>query len=196
MRQIPVQTLPPEYALFKRLDIRERKSAILINFFSVILFVAAWFLFTWLVNLIRPDAGIDLFFFQTYGIGKALLYIGEVLLVILVMLLVHEGLHGVFFWFFTKTRPHFAFKGYYAYAAAPDWYMPKRAYLLTSLAPLIGITLICLALIPFVSEHWITLLLWMLLLNTSGAIGDLWVAFELLRSPELTYGRDFGDLVD
>ena len=60
----------------------------------------------------------------------------------LVMIVLHEGLHGLFFWLFTREKPKFAFKGFYAYAAMPDWYLPKKEYLITALAPLVGITLL------------------------------------------------------
>lgn len=192
----PTLALPQEYSLVKRLDIREKKSLILINMLGVVLLIASWFLFTKLVYWIRPELGNKTLFFSMQGILDTLVFLGILLLVTAVMLFFHEGLHGVCFWAFTKTHPRFAFKGFYAYAAAPDWYLPKGKYLVTALTPLAGITLTCLALIAFVNLSWLPALLWMLVLNTSGSVGDIWVAITLMRTPAEVYVRDSGDIVE
>ena len=36
-------------------------------------------------------------------------------------------------------------------------------------------------------------LVWLLILNTSGAVGDLWIVSALVRAPAGVLGRDAGD---
>jgi hypothetical protein len=194
MKNIATKTLPEGYTLARTLDLRQTKNLILVNVFGVILLIASWVGFTSLANAIHP--GSMNFSFSSDNIGSALFSLVTLLIVIVVMLVVHEGFHGLCFWLFTKTRPLFAFKGVYAYAAAPEWYLPKGQYLITGLAPLVGITVICVALMAVLPAWWMSPLVWMLVLNTSGACGDLWMVYYLLRSPSDVLARDKGDVLE
>jgi len=40
-----------------------------------------------------------------------------------------------FFWVFTRSRPVFGLRGWYAFAAAPGWFLTRGQYLVTILAP-------------------------------------------------------------
>jgi hypothetical protein len=196
MKIFATKNLPENYALIRRLDIRERKNLILMNVWGVVLLIIAWIGFTRLANLIRPERTGSLFTFSIDNLLSGFLDLGLLLLVTVVMLVVHEALHGVCFWGYTKTLPKFAFKGFYAYAAAPDWYLPKGQYLITGLAPLVVITVVCVILMFFVPLSWMPALLWMLILNTSGAVGDLWMVYGLLRSPANVLACDKGDVLE
>lgn len=194
MKNIATKMLPEGYALSRTLDLRQTKNLVLVNVIGIVLLIASWIGFAGLANRIHP--GSMNFSFSSGNIGGALLSLLTLLIVIVVMLFVHEGFHGLCFWIFTKTRPRFAFKGYYAYAAAPDWYLPKGQYLITGLAPLVGITVICVALMFVLPAWWMSPLVWMLVLNTSGACGDLWMVYWLLRSPADVMSRDKGDVLE
>lgn len=194
MKKTATNTLPQGYTLTRTLDIRQTKNLILVNVLGVVLLIASWIGFAGLANAIHP--GSMNFSFSSGNIRSALLSLLTLVVVIVVMLFVHEGFHGLCFWIFTKTRPLFAFKGFYAYAAAPDWYLPKGQYLITGLAPLVGITVICVALMFVLPVWWMSPLVWMLVLNTSGACGDLWMVYWLLRSPSDVLARDKGDVLE
>lgn len=194
MKILPTKYLPQGYMLANRLDIRENRSLLILNLWGVALLVASWIGYSRLANWIKP--GSLTFSFSTSRIADVFLNIGVILLVTLVMLVVHEGLHGLCFWLFTKSKPLFAFKGFYAYAAAPEWFLPKTAYLITGLAPLLVITIFCIGLMPILPATWTPALFWMLVLNTSGAVGDLWMVLGLLRSPADVLARDRGDVLE
>jgi hypothetical protein len=51
----------------------------------------------------------------------------------------HELVHGLLFWVFTRRRPLFGLRlPFYAFAAAPvDVYLPRNPYLVVALAPLV-----------------------------------------------------------
>jgi hypothetical protein len=194
MKNNATKILPEGYTLVRTLDLRQTKNLILVNLFGVILFFASWIGFAGLANTLHP--GSMNFSFSSGNLGSAFLSLLTFVIVIVVMLFVHEGFHGLCFWIFTQTRPLFAFKGAYAYAAAPEWYLPKTQYLITGLAPLVGITVICIALIFVLPVWWMSPLVWMLVLNTSGACGDLWMVYWLLRSPADVMSRDKGDVLE
>jgi len=194
MKNTATKTLPEGYTLNRTLDLRQTKNLILVNVLGVVLLIASWIGFAGLANTIHP--GSMNFSFSSSNIGSALLSLLTLVIVIVVMLFVHEGFHGLCFWIFTKTRPLFAFKGYYAYAAAPEWFLPKSQYLITGLAPLVGITVICVALMFVLPVWWMSPLVWMLVLNTSGACGDLWMVYTLLRLPADVMSRDKGDVLE
>jgi hypothetical protein len=194
MKTIATKELPEGFVLLRTLDLRQTRNLLLVNLFGLLLLAASWVGFTALANELHP--GSINFSFSSGHISSALLSLLTLMIVIVVMLFVHEGFHGLCFWIFTKTRPLFAFKGAYAYAAAPDWYLPKGQYLITGLAPLVGITAICVSLMFVLPAWWMNPLVWMLVLNTSGACGDLWMVYYLLRSPSDVLARDKGDVLE
>jgi hypothetical protein len=194
MKNNATKILPEGYTLARTLDLRQTKNLILVNLFGVVLLIASWIGFAGLANALHP--GSMNFTISSRNLGSAFLSLLTFVIVIVVMLFVHEGFHGLCFWIFTKTRPLFAFKGAYAYAAAPEWFLPKGQYLLTGLAPLVGITVICVALMFVLPAWWMNPLVWMLVLNTSGACGDLWMVYWLLRSPADVMSRDKGDVLE
>jgi hypothetical protein len=187
---------PDGYARFWGFDIRQKREALFLTILGVVLLFAAWLVFFPLARSLHPN--VFSFNFQANSIEmiKALIFLGELLLVTVLMLVLHEGLHGLFFWLFTGERPKFDFKIYYASAAAPDWYFPRWQYFFIALAPLVGITLLCLAVLAWLPAALAIPAFIMLLFNTSGAVGDLWVAARLVFCPRTTYVRDYGDGID
>lgn len=109
------------------------------------------------------------------------------------MVLIHEGIHGFFFWLFTHSIPKFAFKGTYAYAAAPGWYFSRKQYFITALSPFLLISLAGLMFMLFFPPAWFIPLLLVMVFNAGGAVGDLWVAIWLLTQPSGCLAHDSGD---
>jgi hypothetical protein len=136
------------------------------------------------------------FSFTSASPGSFLMPLLVLLGVIFAMVILHEAIHGLFFRLFTGGKVKFAFKGAYAYAAAPDWYVNKPPYLLISLAPLVLITVLGLISLLFAPASWISPLMLLITLNASGAIGDLYVFFLLLRMPGDVLVRDFGEQME
>ena len=52
-----------------------------------------------------------------------------------VVVLAHEAVHGLGFWAITRRRPVFGFRGLYAFAGAPGWYIPCGQYALVGRRP-------------------------------------------------------------
>jgi hypothetical protein len=190
------QNLPNDYQSVGTFDLRNNPKALIqLNIWGLVLFVVAGWGFVSLLSFLRPqDAliGIAIGFTGLVGLLQALLVL---LLVTVVMIVLHEAVHGVLFWGFTHSRPRFAFKGAYAYAAAPDWYLPKYQYLVVALGPLVVLSLAGIALMFMIPLEGFMTLLFFLVSNASGAVGDLWVAGWLLRQPHACYANDRGDAV-
>lgn len=75
--------------------------------------------------------------------------------VILIQIVLHELVHTLCLWWFTQEWPRLGFKGIYAYAAAPAWYIPRNQHLFIALVPLIVLTVIGLLLMPIVPLAWL-----------------------------------------
>ncbi len=192
----PTQSLPNSYRSIGTFDVRNNSQTMVrLNILGFVLFaVSAWF-FAVVLNVLRPEEaknGLAVSFSNLGGILQSVL---AVILATGAMIVLHEAVHGIFFWLFTRSIPKFAFKGLYAYAAAPQWYLPKRSYLVVALAPLVVLSLAGMALMLVVPSSWFIILLLFLVINASGAIGDLWVTAWLVRQPNTCYANDLGDAV-
>jgi hypothetical protein len=190
----PTQSLPAHYAPYKTIDLTtDTRAMVILNIGALVLLVlAGWLLFE-LLEVLRPDI-VSAGTFSISGLNfvlMALLVIGLLGL----MIVVHEAIHGAFFWLYTRSRPYFGFKGMYAYAAAPEWYIPRNQYLVVGIMPLLLMTLAGLLLLP-VAPAWLLLpVLFVVLMNASGAAGDVLVVGWLLLLPADTLIRDLGDAI-
>lgn len=189
----PQKQLPPYYQTAGVLDLSRNRSALIGLTIGA---MAAFFLFGWLaltlLATLRPDLGSVSF---QVGAGNLLPFLLGFIALIALTVVVHEAIHGLFFWLFIRERPHFAFKGLYAYAAAPDWYLPRRQHLIVTVAPLVVITVIGLLGMWVASAAVVIPLVLVVVLNAAGAVGDLVAAAWLLAQPATTLVRDSGDAI-
>ena len=186
------KTLPEGYQPTKEINLaKDKVLAIALNVAGIILFLVVFGGLGWLVNRVRPGLLGDTL---TINIGIELLW-GLLALLGLTFgnLVVHELIHGLFFWLFTGSRPTFGLRLTYAYAAAPSWYIPRSNYRIIGLAPLVIIGLVCLLLIAVAPVGWIVPLALVIALNTSGAVGDLLVVAVVNRSAKDCLINDRGD---
>ncbi len=168
---------------------------VVLSIASIGLFFLFGFGVTWLMSFIRPEIiqiGFD-FSIGAGGFGSLMLFLITILGITLVMVFVHEAVHGVFFKAFTGGKIKYGVKGMYAYAAAPDWYISKLPYMVISLAPLVTITLLCLVAILVVPKDWFLPFFLLLTMNGSGAAGDIYVFFWLFGQRGDVLIQDFGD---
>lgn len=182
------QELPPAYYPVRTLDMsKDRGMLVLLNLVGLGLFFLFGWLFLRLTLLLRPE-------FASYRLTLTSIWgIVALLVVYAGVLVLHELVHGLFFWLVTRERPHFGFKGVYAYASAPGWFISRNPYLAVGLSPLVVISVLGIALIPFVPLGAIIPLLFALTANASGAVGDLATTVILLSHPPVALVRDTGD---
>lgn len=190
------RVLPAHYTTAATVDIVNNLRLVLwLNVAGLGLFILSGLLFVRLLYAMRP-ADTPAVLSIKIDSPAALLWI--LLLIVgstAVMIILHEAVHGIIFWVITGEKPVFAFRGWYAYAAAPGWYLPRNAYLINSLAPLLLLTVIYLGLMAIIPAPALAPLLLMVTLNTSGCIGDIVVALWLLRHPSETLAQDCGTAI-
>lgn len=191
------QTLPENYQEAGTMDItKDQRLLILLNLGGLgMLCLAGWFFFQSIFWLRTSKSLEGLSFFTVKSFGDVLVLLLSILILTAFYVSLHEAIHGLFFWIFTRSRPHFAFRLAYAYAAAPDWYLPRNAFLVTTLAPLVLISLVGLAVLAFIPLNGLPAAWYVSTMNASGAIGDLAVFFWLLGKTPQAFIKDRGDAV-
>lgn len=189
------QVLPPHYHPSGKFDLKNLKLIIILNLMGLILLIFSVWFFSWIANQIRSGSDIS-FSIEFSSISSALVALGKLLITIIFVLALHEGIHAFFFWIFSGQKPMIGFKGAYAYAAMPGWYFPRNQYLVIGIAPLILITLIGILLLVVLPISILNLVLIALILNTSGAVGDLFVVIWLLTKPVETLALDQVDSIE
>lgn len=189
----PVKTLPPGYTPAASVTLTRTSDLIPMLIWSLVLPALLVPLIVLALRLSNRAAGSGTFSIQSTGQFAAIL--GGILLMTVVMVVVHEGLHGLVFWLATADAPKFEFKFYYASASPGGWYLPRRVFMLATLLPLVVISLVCLALIPFAAPYLRYLLILLAVFNASGSAGDLVVALRLARLPAQTLSLDSGSSV-
>ncbi len=186
------KTLPPIYRHKSTLDLSSGRAALWMNLAAVpLLFVYGW-LFGRIYMAFLPVNPFP------NGLGTiftvfSLVDLFILLAAIVLMLVFHELIHGLFFWLFTAERPKFALRSGYAFAAAPGWYLPKFQYISVGLAPLLVITILCLVLAAFFPPVYVPYLLIIATFNAAGALGDVIVVLWVFGQSNAVLVRDQGD---
>lgn len=190
----PTRDLPDGYRLQGTLDLSKNiRALIIMNIIGTLLFFLFGWLFFGFVSKVRPGITVIAPVVEIGGWIDLLTILATLLLAQAIMIVLHEGVHGFFFWLFTRQQPVYAFKGLYAYAALPGWFIPRNPYLVTCLGPLVGITLLGLISMVIVPPAWLLIIIFILTLNAAGATGDMAIAGWLLTTPPNSYAQDRGD---
>ncbi len=163
------------------------RAMIILNIAGFFLFLAAAALVQWYTLQVREGFSGSTFSFEVDSLAQVGVFLVLLLLDIAILVVLHEGLHGLCFWVITGKRPVFMIGPGYAAASAPGEYIAKYPYLVTALSPLVVMTIAGLIAILFVSRDLLLHVTAITVFNIGGAIGDLWVAAGLLmrRGPLL-----------
>ncbi len=188
---LPVKVLPSSYIRADSVSLNKSGNKTAIVIWSVVLFILP----LPLVYLVLLGTSGGVFSFVIDSAEDIYMILGGIVLVSIVMIIVHEGLHGLVFWLTTHEKPKFAFKWYYASACAEGWYLPRIPYLIATLTPLVVITAVGLLLLPVLSSTVKYFMALLIISNSSGCAGDVVVALHLLKMPRESLSFDTGDEV-
>jgi hypothetical protein len=203
----PIIDLPENYTRIDTIDLsRDVRILIKLQIAVLLSFIPVGYFFLWATFAIRPDAKEVLPQWGLFNlsvedgyvlqIGDAVLIALSLLVAIILLIIMHEAIHGLFFYLFTGRRPRFGFKILYAYAASPEGvYITRSQYFMVGIAPLVIMTLIGMLLIPIIPLIAIPSLVFILILNTSGSVGDIVMMAWLLRQPKEALIKDTGIMV-
>ena len=187
-----VRSPPIQYTILKVLDLASRPVVILLNLAAIPLVPIFYLFFDLLRSMILPDHAFSLLTVSetlTFSLWQLLV----IILGLILMVIIHELIHGLFFWIYTHERPVFAFKTAYAFAAAPEWYIRRNAYFLIGLAPLIMISVILVPLATLLPPSSAAVVLLIAAMNAAGSLGDIVVVTWILFHPADSYIQDHGD---
>jgi hypothetical protein len=180
----PINELPPDYHEVQHLVLLDQRKLLLINLLAFVpLATALVFMTGWWGLVVRlrgaKPGGVDLPWWFW------------VVLVVILVIPAHEGLHGLgILW--AGHKPRFGMmlsKGAF-YATADNALFRRNEFLVVALLPLVGITLIGMAfvyLLPDTIGYYAALAV---ILNAGSAIGDLWMTAVALRYPPHALVRD------
>ncbi len=182
----PIHELPPGYLEVRHVVLTEDRLLLWLNLLSVIpvilmigLMAVWWVVVSW-GRALEPSNQIP------WWLG--------LIAAIVIVLPLHELLHGVTIAFFGQRVRYGAklSKGV-LYATSDNALFRRNEYLAVALAPLVGITLLVMVLMAFVPQ-WVAYYCGIAaVLNAGGAIGDLWSVGILVRYPAPVLVRDEAD---
>lgn len=185
----PTQILPDGYVQSDEINLKKNKPlTILLNIFAFFIFSISFALLSIFGTVIRLGM---VKMSGSISTGSMLIMLGSMVFI----LVIHELIHGLFFWMFSRSKPVLAIRLLYAYAGAPAWFFPKHQYALIALVPLVMIGVVGLLLIMLVPASWFLMIAFLVALNTGGAVGDLFVFVRLLKLSPTGFTNDTGDLV-
>jgi hypothetical protein len=185
------QSLPDNYQPVYIINLAKNKLlAVVLNLAALFVVLLSFWLLGIFTKWIHPDLSRTIISVK-FGLSEIIF----LLFLVVLNLVVHELIHGVFFWLITRSKPVFGLSLSYAFAAAPHWYIPKRFYWIIGLAPLILISLIGLLIIAIGPPSWMLPALVVTGFNTGGAVGDIWIIFRLLRTSSTSLVNDTGHTV-
>lgn len=166
-----------------------------INVISIFTFPVAYILLFYFTNFFiinKPES--YLYYFASFS-RMTNEYLILFLVILIFMMLVHELIHGFFFFLYTGEKPVFGFKNLSAYAGVPNFYIRKKYYLMACLSPLVVLTFIGL-IVFFVAPNVISSIMFIAIsAHAAGCIGDVWVSIKLMKKPAETFINDDGMVI-
>ena len=182
--------LPDNAKLVYSLDLLKNKRAFwLLQIPAALGFFIFGFLFLLWTTWLRPNL------LQTLSAGVEIKLLDLLALVIslVVFLVLHELIHGAFFWIYSRSRPKFGLRSGYAFAAAPGWYFPRRQYLMIAFAPFVLLSILGMILLVVVPVGMLPAILFGVVTNAAGAVGDIWIVLKIIRERRNIVIEDLGD---
>ena len=192
--------LPTNYFRQAILDLSKNRKAVVGAIVSgIVLLIAVGWLLVQFTHLLHPTALEGILTITPDGNTSITLpfqLIVDAIVALVLVMLIHELVHGVFFWRFAGKRPTFGIKGLYVYVAAPpEVYFPRNQYLIVGIAPLVLLTLVGLLLMIIVPVIVVPIFMLFIALNAAGAAGDLLMFAWLLSYSPDTLMQDSGTSV-
>ena len=179
------QTLPEGYRFLRAIDLQnDKKTALLVNVAALVIAVIMVVPAAFLVPFFDLSVLEERPFFLLIECG--VLLIGMVLYILL-----HELVHGVFMKRFSGIKPRYGFTGLYAYAGS-DAFFSKTPYLIIAFAPIVLLGVFLLVLNFLVPSDWFWAVYLLQVINVSGAAGDLYVSLLLAKTPKDILVKDVG----
>lgn len=177
--------LPDGFREIFRINLqKDKKTAVFVNVFSGLLAAAMILIGNCFVSIFTLFEAAD-------GLKDYILRLMLLLIGMLVYLILHELVHGICMKAFGAKKIRYGFTGMYAYAGY-DGYFGRRAYIIIALAPIVVWGIVLLVLSFLVSRPFFWVVFFVQSINISGAAGDLYVTYKIMKLPKDILIRDTG----
>lgn len=177
--------LPAGYVPILQIDLQKNKKlAILVNGLAILIAVP-------LVLLGHALVPFTALFDMSQGLGAYSLRFAVLLGGMIVYMVLHELVHGIFIRYYSGKRARYGFTGMYAYAGS-EAYFAKRPYLVIALAPVVVWGIVLAVITPLVPTEWFWVVYLLQVGNLAGAAGDSYVTVKFSRLPPDILVQDVG----
>lgn len=181
-----LQELPAGYNEIYRLNLqRDKKTALFVNIFSLIIAVAMFVPMIFIVPLSSLFSFIENM--MTEKLVRILVLIGAGIAYIFL----HELVHGITMKAYGTKKVKYGYTGLYAFAGSDDYY-DKKSYIVIALAPIVVFLVVFAVLSFIVPLEWFWVVYFLQICNVSGAAGDLFVTFKFSKMPKDILVKDSG----
>lgn len=144
-------------------------------------------------TFIRPEFDITGLIQQMigmYGVSP-IMFVFTLFAILVIMACLHEALHGLFMWVFTRKRPRFGFKIHPYAALPPNAYASRNQAIFISLAPLIIVTILGIPVLLLFPASYLWIPIVFISFNGAASVGDMIVVVWLLKySSNTVWGAD------
>lgn len=163
--------LPNEYKEIYSIDAKDKKTGIIMNVGCLILMLIT-FLITINIKFPRITFNID----TNFLIAMILFF-----LIMLIYIVLHELVHGLFYKILTKEKLTFGLSWSCAYCGVPNVFVKRNATVIACLAPFVIFNIIYIVLICVLPPNIYTFIITILFsYHIGGCIGDLYLSLLLL----------------
>ena len=178
------KALPKKYYLAEKIALtKNKKLAVGMSLASLLILVLFIIGF---IRMYAPKAG------QSSTFTIELLPLVLSILGIVVIVTVHELVHGIFIKYYAKAKVKYGFHGTAASAGSPDYYFSKKEYTIIALAPFVIINCILAVVMPFLQGAAFIVAYCVLAFHVTGCVGDIYVMIRLFKYRWDTFIRDSG----
>jgi hypothetical protein len=116
-----------------------------------------------------------------------------VIIDVIAVLSLHELIHASVFWTATHGKFKIGIRGVVLFAAASEWYLPKRHMIINALAPFVVITIIGIILMVVLPAPLIPWVYIPIVINAAAAAGDFMMVAWVAKHDHRTLFYDEGD---
>ena len=177
------KTLPENYKKIFEIDlVKNKKQMLFVNVTAAVVMVAMIIIGVAIVPLRHLFEGNNLILL----IKQLTLFGGYMAYIVL-----HELVHGIFMKHYSGVKPKYGFTLLYAYAGSTA-YFNRKSYITIALAPVVIWGAVLGVLCAVLPTSWFWPVYFIQIGNISGAAGDAYVTYKMLRMPKDILVNDTG----
>ena len=185
-----VLALPEGYEPIEQIDLQQNKKlALAVNLGAIAFAFILFFIGYWFVPLSAVFASVDSGDFS--ALLFVLLKLFMMLLGLVLYMVLHEATHGVFMKHYGGIKPKFGLTLLYAYCGS-EAYFDKASYLVIGLSPVVIWGIVLAAACIVIPPDWFWVVYLIQIINLSGAVGDFYVTYRMLKLPKEILVQDSG----